>query len=182
MLMTEPQANDRGSGPWRRRRLSPLGVSMEPRWPMDHVHRWRSSLQPGSGASGSTTARRPSESRSQSGSDRVPGQNGRVAGPAACSSQFSRDSRLYRFNAGLQGWNRSQRPRRLKPTPDLPRMERRATWRSAPVGSGHVAVEVAAADGSDARQLTHNRDDEPGAPHRGPRRPMDRVRQCGTCR
>ena len=59
--------------------------------------------------------------------------------------------------------NKSRRRRRLKPTPTFPQMV--GDWRSARVAPGTSQIWVAAADGSDARQLTHNTRNGQARPH-----------------
>ena len=76
-------------------------------------------------------------------------------------SQFRWDSHLYRFNAGLQA-EPVAASSSFETDPNLSPDGRRLAFGSG--RSGHVAIWVAAADGSDARQLTHNTQRWPGSP------------------
>ena len=91
-------------------------------------------------------------------------------------SQFRWDWHLYRFNAGLQA-EPVAASSSFEADPNFSPDGRRLAFGSG--RSGHVAIWVAAADGSDARQLTHNTRQWPGSPCVVARWTLDRVRQLG---
>ena len=76
-------------------------------------------------------------------------------------SQFRWESHLYRFNSGLEA-ELVAASSSFEVDPSLSPDGRRLAFGSG--RSGHVAIWVAAADGSEARQLTHNTQRWPGSP------------------
>jgi Tol biopolymer transport system component/DNA-binding winged helix-turn-helix (wHTH) protein len=76
-------------------------------------------------------------------------------------SEIKWDSHLYRFNSGLPA-EQVAASSSFETGPHLSPDGRRLAFVSG--RSGHVAIWVAAADGSDARQLTHNMRHWPGSP------------------